>query len=134
MSPLSVLRSVALAAALTGGIAPAAFAHHGWNWAEDQLVEMTATIRAVSMDPPHPTLQVEDASGAMWEVELGNPGKTERSGFTADSAPAGEAVTILGNRSLDPGEQRMKAVRITIGGTIYDMYPERLPEGLAPAQ
>ena len=27
----------------------------------------------------------------------------------------------------------MKAVRITIGGTAFDMYPERLPAGVAPA-
>lgn len=133
MSPRSALRSISLALALSAGT-PAAFAHHGWNWAEDRLVQLTATIRAVSMDPPHPSLRVEDEAGNLWTVELGNPGRTSRSGFTAGSAPEGASVTILGNRSRDPRERLMKAVRITIGGTAYDMYPERIPAGLAPAE
>lgn len=136
MSRRPLLVRTALAAVLAAAVlgAPAAIAHHGWNWAEAGLVQMTATIRGVSMDPPHPTLQVEDAGGDLWTVELGNPGRTERSGFTAERAPAGASVTILGNRSLDPQERRLKAVRITIGGTDYDMYPERIPARLPPAE
>ena len=49
-------------------------------------------------------------------------------------APEGTSVTVLGNRSLDPEERRIKAVRITVGGRAYDMYPERIPVGAAPAE
>ena len=113
--------------ALSAGIAAReALAHHGWEWAEDKQSELKGTIEAISMAPPHPTLQVKAADGVLWQVDLGNPGQTERSGFTATSARAGDAIVVLGNRHKDPAKLQMKAVRITVAGKQYDMYPERI--------
>lgn len=120
------LRRALVAAALVLATPAAALAHHGWSWAETEKTTLEGTIRSISMAPPHPTLKVEAADGKVWQVDLGNPGQTERSGFTAASAKPGDAVTVLGNRSLEPGATHMKAVRITIGGRNYDMYPERI--------
>lgn len=114
-----------LAALLVSG----AYAHHGWSWAEADQIELKGTIREISMAPPHPTLQVESAADGMWHVELGNPRLTERSGFVEGVAKAGDAIVVLGNRSLDPEEKRMKAVRITVEGKTYDIYPERIRAG-----
>jgi hypothetical protein len=125
MSPLLTRRLagvLALSALIAG---TAALAHHGWDWAEEQQTTLEGTIRAISMAPPHPTLQVAAAEG-MWQVDLGNPNQTERSGFRADSAKIGDAVTVLGNRHRDRSKKHMKAVRITIAGRNYDMYPERI--------
>lgn len=105
--------------------APAA-AHHGWSWAEDAQSELKGTIRSISMAPPHPSLQVVAADGVLWQIDLGNPNQTERSGFTATSAKPGDAIVILGNRHKDKSKMQMKAVRITIAGKNYDMYPERI--------
>ncbi|OCP07186.1 MULTISPECIES: DUF6152 family protein [unclassified Ensifer] len=102
------------------------YAHHGWSWAEADQIELKGTIREISMAPPHPTLQVETSADGMWRVELGNPRNTERSGFVEGSAKVGDAIVVLGNRSLDPNEKRMKAVRITVAGKTYDIYPERI--------
>lgn len=110
-------------------VTSSAFAHHGWNWAEDAQFELTGTIQEVYIGPPHPTLQVETADDGAWTVELGNPNQTARSGFSEDSAAAGDEVTALGNRSLDPAEKRMKAVRITVRDATFDIYPERIQEG-----
>ncbi|HEV7319579.1 MAG TPA: DUF6152 family protein [Ensifer sp.] len=121
-------RSVAgafVAMVLAGG----AYAHHGWSWAEADQIEINGTIREISMAPPHPTLEVETSGDGMWHVELGNPRQTERSGFVEASAKAGDAIIVLGNRSLDPNEKRMKAVRITVAGKVYDIYPERIRAG-----
>jgi len=107
-------------------VAAPAIAHHGWSWAVDEQTTLQGTIREISMAPPHPTLRVAEASGTVWRVELGNPDLTARSGFTAKSAKAGDAVTVLGNRHRDEKKKQMKAVRITINGTNYDMYPERI--------
>lgn len=104
---------------------PAA-AHHGWNWAEAAQSELKGTVRSVSMVPPHPSLQVAAADGVVWLVDLGNPGLTERAGFTAASAKQGDAIVILGNRALDKTKMYMKAVRLTVGGKTYDIYPERI--------
>ena len=103
-----------------------ALAHHGWNWAEDQQSELKGTVKSVSMAPPHPSLKVTAADGKEWLIDLANPGQTERSGFTAASAKTGDAIVVLGNRSRDKSQLWMKAVRITVAGKTYDLYPERI--------
>ena len=105
-----------------------AFAHHGWSWAEEEQSELKGTIAGISMAPPHPTLRVKAQDGRLWQVDLGNPNQTQRSGFTGDTAEPGDAVTVLGNRTKEPNKAHMKAVRITVGGKQYDMYPERIKE------
>ncbi len=102
-----------------------ALAHHGWSWAEGEQMTLEGTIRKISMAPPHPMLMVE-SGGKTWQVDLGNPSQTERSGFRGDTAKIGDKVTVLGNRHLDKEKAHMKAVRITIAGKNYDMYPERI--------
>lgn len=121
-------RRTAIAAAFalaTIGLTGASFAHHGWSWAEAGMIELTGTVTGITIAPPHPVIEV-DADGEMWTVELGNPSQTRRSGFVEGSAEIGQEITALGNRDTD-GSTRMKAVRITIGGTVYDLYPERIP-------
>ncbi len=118
-----------LAMALAGGLvlaAAPAIAHHGWSWAESEKMTLEGTITAISMAPPHPTLRVRAADGRDWQVDLGNPRQTSASGFTGETAKPGDAITVLGNRSREANEAHMKAVRITIGGKNYDMYPERI--------
>ncbi|MFC3126937.1 DUF6152 family protein [Pseudoroseomonas globiformis] len=106
-------------------LASDASAHHGWSWAEGEQVEMTGTVRNVYIGQPHPTLQVEMPDG-MWTVELGNPSQTSRAGFSAESAKVGDQITALGNRSRDANEKRLKAVRVSVNGRTYDIYPERI--------
>ena len=119
------IRIVTFAAAATM-TAFAAFAHHGWTWAEEKQTELTGTIRTVMIAPPHPALEVETAADGVWKVELGNPRQTERSGFVEGSAKPGDEIVVLGNRSLDQNEKRMKAVRITVAGKVFDIYPDRI--------
>lgn len=120
-----LLLTSALAATSVTLAMPAA-AHHGWSWAEAEETTLQATITAISLNPPHPELTVTDADGNEWTIELGNPGRTERAGFVDGTAKVGDTITILGNRSLDQNERLMKAVRITLAGTNYDFYPERI--------
>ena len=80
------------------------------------------------MVPPHPALRVKAQDGRLWQVDLANPHQTQRSGFTGDAAKAGDDIVILGNRTKEPNKTHMKAVRITVGGKQYDMYPERIKE------
>ena len=87
---------------------------------------LEGTIADISMSPPHPTLRVKASDGVVWQVDLGNPRQTERSGFTGDTARVGDPIRVLGNRAKDRDKAHMKAVRITIDGRNYDMYPERV--------
>ncbi|SOC35321.1 hypothetical protein SAMN05892877_101297 [Rhizobium subbaraonis] len=117
---------LAATAAIMAFAATAALAHHGWTWAEEEQSELTGIVRTVTIAPPHPSLQVETASDGLWKIELGNPRQTQRAGFVEGSAKPGDEVVILGNRSLDQNEKRMKAVRITVNGKVFDIYPERI--------
>jgi hypothetical protein len=121
------LRTLLLGMAL-GLAAPAlpALAHHGWAWTENGLFELTGIIKAVYVGNPHASLDV-DVEGETWRVELAPPGPTMAAGFTETSAKPGDEVVALGNRSIDPNEKRMKAVRITVGGKVFDVYPARVP-------
>lgn len=112
-----------LAAALLTG---AAFAHHGWSWAEADQIELSGRITDIYIGPPHPVLKVETAGDGLWTVELGNPSQTSRAGFVEGTAKPGDSVTVLGNRSQDRAEKRLKAVRVTLGDRSFDIYPERI--------
>ncbi|CAM5215752.1 hypothetical protein BTHI11S_02170 [Bosea thiooxidans] len=125
MTTLNRRRLPLALAALGVALAGPALAHHGWSWAEDAQTTLQGTIRQISMAPPHPMLMVE-SEGKLWQVDLGNPNQTERSGFRGDTAKPGEAVTVLGNRHRDRSKLQIKAVRLTIAGKNYDMYPERI--------
>lgn len=119
--------SCALALLMVAAVPHVVQAHHGWSWAVDEQSTLQATIESISMAPPHPQLRVKDNDGQQWQIDLGNPSQTERSGFRADSAKPGDTITILGNRNKDAAQRHMKAVRITIDGKNFDLYPERLP-------
>ena len=103
----------------------AASAHHGWSWAVDEQTTLEGTIEQISFAPPHPMLKVM-ADGKTWQIDLGNPRQTERSGFKEGEAKVGDRIIVLGNRHKDASRLHMKAVRITIDGRNYDMYPERI--------
>ncbi|WP_376089795.1 DUF6152 family protein [Roseomonas sp. CCTCC AB2023176] len=103
-----------------------ALAHHGWGWAEGEQTTLSGTIRQVTIAPPHPVLQVQSADGAVWTVELGNPNQTSRAGFVDGVAKPGDRIVALGNRSLNQGERRLKAVRVTVNDRQFDIYPERI--------
>ena len=117
---------VMLAAPLVLAMGLPALAHHGWSWTQDGFFELTGIIRDVYVGNPHATLDV-DVEGEIWRVELAPPSATIRAGFTEESAKAGDEVVAIGNRSRDANEKRMKAVRITVKGKTYDVYPGRVP-------
>lgn len=119
------IATVFSAIALSAAIAGTAIAHHGWAWAEGEQTTLEGTIQSISFAPPHPSLTVM-SEGTVWQIDLGNPRQTERSGFAEGSAKVGDAITVLGNRSQDANEKLMKAVRITVAGKNFDMYPERI--------
>ena len=121
-------RRFAIAAGLVLATTTGALAHHGWSWAEADQVEITGIIQAIYIGPPHPTFDVETADGT-WHVELGNPRQTASAGFVEGVASVGDEVTALGNRTTEPDRLLMKAVRLTVNGETYDIYPNRIPQG-----
>jgi hypothetical protein len=113
---------VALCAIL---VASSAVAHHGWSWTVEEQSELTGTIQEIFLGNPHAVLKVEAADG-LWTVELAPLSRTIAAGFDENAAKVGDQVTAIGNRSADPNEKRMKAVRIIVNGKTYDVYPDRI--------
>jgi hypothetical protein len=128
--PMALLRRALLSGGFAAGLALLAagqtLAHHGWSWTADGMFELEGIIKEIYIGNPHATLDV-DVEGEIWRVELAPPSRTIASGFTEEVAKVGDEVTALGNRSRDETEKRMKAVRITVNGKTYDVYPDRTP-------
>jgi len=116
-----------VALALTGiaAFATQALAHHGWEWAEGELVELTGVIKSAKLGNPHGLLTVAAKDGD-WTVEVGQPWRNARAGLKDSMLVKGVTLTIRGNRTKDRKQKVMKAVRIVIAGKNYDLYPERL--------
>lgn len=115
-------------AALVGATlaASAALAHHGWDWAEQEQTDLSGTIREIYIGPPHPVLKVETTDDGLWTIELGNPRQTARAGFVEGVAQPGNKIVALGHRSPNADQKLMKAVRVTVEGKNYDLYPDRI--------
>jgi len=125
MGVFAVARHAVLAATTGVLLATAALAHHGWTWAVEEQSELTGTIEEIFIGNPHAVLTVEAADGA-WTVELAPPSRTRAAGFDENAAEVGDEVTVIGHRSADPNEKRMKAVRLVVNGKTYDVYPDRI--------
>ena len=114
-----------LLVALLLALAPvAALAHHGWSWTTGENVEVEGVIREVDLGMPHGVLTL-DVEGEVWQVEVGQPWRNHQAGLADDMLVPDVSLTLEGHRSRDPAERRMKAERVIIAGTLYDLYPDR---------
>ena len=111
-------------ALLASGLGGAAQAHHGWRWTDEDNFELTGIIKAVQLGNPHGLVTV-DAAGEEWIVEVGQPWRNARAGLADELLVEGVELTASGQRAADHAEKRMKAERIVIDGTTYDLYPDR---------
>jgi hypothetical protein len=121
---LTLLSSPALV--LAGQLAifsTSAFAHHGWNWGSPEQTELAGVIMEITIGMPHPVLAVE-AEGRTWRVELDDPRQTRSTGLDVALA-VGKEIVVLGHRNAD-GSAHIKAVRVSVEGTPFDVYPERI--------
>lgn len=115
---------IGVGAAMTVSLGRVAWAHHGWRWTEDGNFELTGIITKVALGNPHGLLTV-DADGEAWIVEVGQPWRNERAGLTDDMLVEGVEITASGQRSADQAQKLMKAERLIIDGTLYNLYPDR---------
>lgn len=104
-------------------IAPLA-AHHGWGWATAEEFEISGTVKHVRYGNPHGIMLLATASGD-WTVEIGQPWRNERAGLTPQLLRRGTRLLVHGHRSARKGERLMKAERIVIADTTYNLYPDR---------
>jgi hypothetical protein len=109
------------AALLLPGVA---LAHHGWNWTTGENIELTGTIKAVSLGNPHGELTL-DVDGTLWTVEVGQPWRNSQAGLKDGDLVEGVVLTVSGEPSANPEEKVLKVERLWIDGTEYELYPDR---------
>jgi hypothetical protein len=102
----------------------AAWAHHGWSWTDDGDFVLTGLVVTVRLGNPHGILTV-DADGEIWTAEVGQPWRNASAGLRDALLVPGLEVTLIGKRSADASELRMKAEQVVIAGTTYVLYPDR---------
>lgn len=101
-----------------------AAAHHGWRWTADGNFELTGLIEEVELGNPHGMLTV-NADGERWTVEVGQPWRHQRIGLADEEFRIGREIEVIGHRSADAEELRLKAERVTFDGKTYVLYPNR---------
>lgn len=107
--------------------AGAASAHHGWAWTEETPFTLTGVIEEIYIGNPHCTLTVRAEDG-VWDVDLAPLARSVRAGFDESAAKIGDAVTLIGFRARDHSERHMKAARVIVNDTTYDVYPTHVPD------
>ena len=119
-----ITRRIAAASFVALLAAPAALAHHGWSWTTGGNIELTGVIRSAALGNPHGVLEV-DVDGEVWTVEVGQPWRNARAGLTDGDFAEGVELTAEGEPAAASSERLLKAERLTIAGTLYELYPER---------
>lgn len=85
---------------------------------------MTGAIEKAELGNPHGLLTMT-ANGEAWIVEVGPPRRNERASLRDEMMVAGVEITEHGIHSTDQAQRVVKAERVLIGGTRYDLYPDR---------
>lgn len=88
-------------------------AHHGWSeYNNEQTLNLTGEIQAVSYDNPHTTIQLKTADKE-WQVVLAPPSRLQRRGLPAEQLQVGETVSLVGYPHRTESNE-MRAERITV--------------------
>lgn len=110
-------------------LAPADAGAGDWSGFEDELTRLDATITDLALSGSNPSLQVRARDGLNWTVELASRDRMLNAGLS-DRLPApGDAISVIGRQSRSTGDTHIRALRLTLGGRAYELYPEALAEG-----
>lgn len=104
--------------------ASAATAHHGWAWTTGGNIELFGIIESVKLGNPHGVITV-DAEGDVWTVEVGQPWRNQNAGLKDGDLAIGVELRIIGQPSSNIDDRLLKAEKIYIGDTLYNLYPNR---------
>ena len=80
------------------------------------LMELTGTVTDNYSTGSDPVLCVSDADGRNWTVELASRARNAEIGLSRAVAMPGDPIRAIGHRTRRFGEQRLKAVHLTIAG------------------
>ena len=97
IAPAALLTTIVLA-----GVPAAALAHHSFAmFDQTRQVTVNGTVKEFQWTNPHAFIEVEDATGKLWSVELNSPNNLIRQGWRRDVMKPGDKVTVVINPLRD---------------------------------
>ena len=102
---MTFTRSLGGLAVLTAALAVApacAYAHHSFAmFDQSKQVTVAGTVRDFQWTNPHAFIELEDAQGKTWGVELNSPNNLVRQGWKRTIIKAGDKVSVVLNPLRD---------------------------------
>ena len=97
------LTAVCAASALAAGaLSGPAQAHHSFAmFDQTRQVTVTGTVKEFQWTNPHAFIEVIDASGKLWSVELNSPNNLIRQGWKRTAMKPGDKVSVIINPLRD---------------------------------
>lgn len=99
-----------------------------WADYEEKLSRLDAVITDMNISGSDPTLQVRASDGVNWTIELGCRVRIRESGLEDAPISFGDSVSVTGRQIQYFGENRIKAIKLTINNRDFRLYPEE-PDG-----
>ena len=94
--------ALALGGLVAGALAGAAQAHHSFAmFDQSRQVTVTGTVKEFQWTNPHAFIEVVDASGKLWSVEMNSPNNLRRQGWQRLALKPGDKVTVVLNPLRD---------------------------------
>lgn len=100
--------------------------HDRWSDFEEEPTLIEATITDINIAGSDPTIQVRASDGVNWTIELASHSRNREAGLTAAMALPGDRVSVVGRRTHHFGENRVKALHLTIAETEFVLFPDCL--------
>lgn len=101
-------------------------ADDGWTEFKEKLTRLTGVVTDNFIDGSDPVLQIRADDGRNWTVELGSHSQNKDAGLTMASVMLDDQITVLGRRTRNFGEYRIKALRLMIGDAGFDLFPDSI--------
>ncbi|MFC3628447.1 hypothetical protein ACFOM8_03210 [Paracoccus angustae] len=97
-----------------------------WDEFKPHLTQLDAELTDNYAAGSDPVLCVRDRDGRNWTIELASHARNAEIGLSQAAALPGDPVRVIGRRTRHFGEQRIKAVHLTIAGRPFELYPGAL--------
>lgn len=99
---------------------------HSWDEFKPHLIRLEAVVTDNYATGSDPVLCVRDKTGRNWTIELASRARNAEIGLKESAALPGDPIKVIGRRTRHFGEQRIKAVHLTIAGRPFELYPGAL--------
>ena len=106
-----------------------ALAHHSFAmFDQSRQVRLVGTVKDFQWTNPHAWIEVEDAQGKTWGIELNSPNNLIRQGWKRTAMKPGDKVTVLINPLKDGTKGGLfNAVTLPDGSVLGDPKPPGAP-------